>query len=217
MVHATVGYCFTGSPEYGGEGVLIGLHRCQAFRVAQKKHKGADGNSYAKGDVITTDCNVTGTDIGTPSKPNYALKDLWEHILIPALERLVAPGGRCAGAMVVHQEDNAGPHKEGKYHEWLTAEFERRGWKLELQAPQVQAQSSLTPTLTLYTTMTLASRVPRILILYHRARTLTFWIFNCSRLCQNAIPSFCNSTITPRCSLFIFPLTILLTLTCTAP
>jgi hypothetical protein len=139
MTHATVGYCFTGTPEAGGEGVLIGLYRCQAFRVAQKKHKGADGNSYAKGDVIPTDCNVTSTDIGTPTKPKYALKNLWEHVLIPALERLVAPGGRSAGATVVHQEDNAGRHKEGKYHEWLQEEFERRGRELELQTPQVES------------------------------------------------------------------------------
>jgi hypothetical protein len=106
------------------------------------------------GAVIATDCNVTGTDIGTPTKPKFALKNLWEHILIPALERLVAPGGRCAGAMVVHQEDNAGPHKEGKYHEWLTAEFERRGWKLELQAPQVHAHYPLYLKLNLCTTYT---------------------------------------------------------------
>ena len=39
--------------------------------------------------------------------------------------------------------------KEGKYHEWLTEEFERRGWKLELQAPQVHAQLPLTVTQTL--------------------------------------------------------------------
>jgi hypothetical protein len=66
---------------------------------------------------------VTGTDIETALKPKYALKNLWEHVLIPALERLVAPGGRCAGVMAVYQEDNAGPHKEGKYHEWLKMEF----------------------------------------------------------------------------------------------
>ena len=29
-----------------------------------------------------------------------------------------------------------GPHKEGGFHEWLTSEFTRRGWHLELQAPQ---------------------------------------------------------------------------------
>jgi hypothetical protein len=54
--------------------------------------------------VIPTDCNVTGTDIETPSKPKYALKNLWEHVLIPALETLVAPGGRCEGAMVIYRQ-----------------------------------------------------------------------------------------------------------------
>jgi hypothetical protein len=28
-----------------------------------------------------------------------------------------------------------GPHKEGGFHSWLTTEFTRRGWVLELQAP----------------------------------------------------------------------------------
>ena len=137
MAHATVGYCFTGDPEQGGEGLLIGLHRCQAFKIALRKHVGQDGNNYNKGDVIAADCNVTGTDCGTPSKPEFPLKALWEHVLIPELEALVAPGGRCSGATVVHQEDNAGPHKEGHYHSWLQSEFDSRGWKLELQAPQV--------------------------------------------------------------------------------
>jgi hypothetical protein len=125
MAHATVGYCFTGNPEDGVEGLLIGLHRCQAFKAAQRKHKGSDGINYNKGDV------------GTPAKPKFALKCLWEHVLIPALETLVAPGGKCEGAVVVLQEDNAGPHKEGKYHEWLQGEFQSRGWHLELQASQV--------------------------------------------------------------------------------
>jgi hypothetical protein len=56
--------------------------------------------------------------------------------VFPALDSMVAPGGPCAGAIVVHQEDNAGPHKEGVYTEWLQAQFDDRGWKLELQAPQ---------------------------------------------------------------------------------
>jgi hypothetical protein len=29
-----------------------------------------------------------------------------------------------------------GPHKEGGFHQWLTIEFIKRDWKLELQAPQ---------------------------------------------------------------------------------
>ena len=57
-------------------------------------------------------------------------------MLLPALDSLVAWDGPCAGATVVHQEDNAGPHKEGNYAAWLQEQFDKRGWKLELQAPQ---------------------------------------------------------------------------------
>jgi hypothetical protein len=40
MAHATVGYFFNGDPEQGGEGLLLGLNRCQAFKVAQKNYRG---------------------------------------------------------------------------------------------------------------------------------------------------------------------------------
>ena len=108
MAHATVGYCFTGNPENGGEGLLLGLNRCQAFKVAQKSYKGKGGIRINKGDCLLTDCNVTGTDTGTPVKPKFALRNLWEYGLLPSLDALVAVGGLCAGAIVVHQEDNAG-------------------------------------------------------------------------------------------------------------
>jgi hypothetical protein len=36
----------------------------------------------------------------------------------------------------VHQEDNAEPHIDKTYKDWLQAEFDKRGWKLEHQAPQ---------------------------------------------------------------------------------
>jgi hypothetical protein len=61
-----------------------------------------------KGDFVLTDCNVTGTDIGTPDKPKFSLRLLWEYCLLPSLDALVAIGGQCEGATVVHQEDNAG-------------------------------------------------------------------------------------------------------------
>jgi hypothetical protein len=35
-----------------------------------------------------------------------------------------------------HSDFTIGPHKEGGFHQWLTTEFEKRGWHLELQAPQ---------------------------------------------------------------------------------
>ena len=108
MAHATVGYCFNGSPENGGEGVLLHIQRCQAFKVAQRTYRGKGGRVIKKGECILTDCNVTGTDTGTPDKPKFALRSLWEYCLLPSLDALVGVGGQCEGAIVVHQEDNAG-------------------------------------------------------------------------------------------------------------
>ena len=149
MGHATVGICFTDSPELGCEGYVINLTRCQGFKVCRKTTKEVTKNKITgrnesknnavknkKGDLVLQDCNVTGTDTGTPSNPKFALKGLWEDCLLPQLDALVAVGGPCAGAIVCHQEDNAGPHKEGRFHQWLEDEFKRRKWQLELQAPQ---------------------------------------------------------------------------------
>jgi hypothetical protein len=108
MAHATVGYFFTGDPEQGGEGILLQFQRCQAFKVAQKSYRGKGGIPVKKGDMVLTDCNVTGTDVGTPDKPKFSLRLLWEYCLLPSLDALVAIGGQCEGATVVHQEDNAG-------------------------------------------------------------------------------------------------------------
>jgi hypothetical protein len=108
MAHATVGYLFTGDPENGGEGILVQLKRCQAYKVAQNAYRGKGGRPVKKGDMVLTDCNVTGTDVGTPDKPKFSLRLLWEYCLLPSLDALVAIGGQCEGAMVVHQEDNAG-------------------------------------------------------------------------------------------------------------
>jgi hypothetical protein len=108
MAHATVGYCFTGDPENGGDGLLIQLQRCQSYKVAQKAYRGKSGKAVQKGDCVLTDCNVTGTDPGTPDKPKFALRPLWQYGLLPSLDALVALGGQCEGAVVIHQEDNAG-------------------------------------------------------------------------------------------------------------
>lgn len=86
--------------------------------------------------MLLVDCNVKGSDNGTPSDPKFALRTLWEHVILPAYDSLTAVGGPAEGATVVHQEDNAPPHQEGDFHQWLTAEFSRREWRLELQAPQ---------------------------------------------------------------------------------
>jgi hypothetical protein len=52
MAHATVGYCFTGGPANGGEGFLIQLQRCQAYKAAQKGYRGKGGRLVKKRDLI---------------------------------------------------------------------------------------------------------------------------------------------------------------------
>ena len=152
MVHCTVGYLFADDPDLGGEGFLIGCNRCAGFKVPSRDIRIATrdpltkkltykGNpiKHPKGIPFLVDCNVTGTNPGTPTNPCFPLKTLWEHCLIPSLEKLTAPGGPCEGALVILQEDNAGPHTEGNYHAWMTAAFAERQWRIELQAPQGQS------------------------------------------------------------------------------
>ncbi len=130
MGHGTVGYYFTNDPELGGTGYLIGLHRCQSFKVMQRKvsqqtidtvtgKRVSKGNplKYNRGDLVIT----------TPTKPKFPLMALWQNVLLPELDALVKEGGPCDGAIVVHQEDNAGPHIDKTYKDWLQAEFDRRG------------------------------------------------------------------------------------------
>ena len=59
----------------------------------------------------------------------------YPHFLI-LTKVLHTVGGPAEGAVIVHQEDNAPPHQEGDFHAWLVEEFQKRGWRLELQAPQ---------------------------------------------------------------------------------
>jgi hypothetical protein len=80
--------------------------------------------------------HTEGIKCGTATDPLFPLKYLREHNLIPNIEALVAPGGACHGAQVIFQEDNAGPHTEGIYHEWLNEQFAAGRWRVELQAPQ---------------------------------------------------------------------------------
>jgi hypothetical protein len=142
-------HCFDSDPELGGTGYLIGLRRCQSYKVMQRKvnqqtvdpesgKRKQKGNplKYNRGDLVLTDCNVTGSNYGTASKPKFPHMELWSTLLLPELDALVKPGGPCEGAVVVHQEDNAGPHIDKTYKTWLQEQFDQRGWKLEHQAPQ---------------------------------------------------------------------------------
>jgi hypothetical protein len=58
------------------------------------------------------DYAVIGLDVGTATKPCFLLKNRWQYTLIPTITQLVDTGGPCEGAIVVLQQDNAGPHIE---------------------------------------------------------------------------------------------------------
>ena len=115
-----------------------------ALRDTYHSSKGEDGRTryrgnpikHRRGEPYLIDCNVTGSDRGTPTNPKFALKDLWEYTLFPSIDGLVKPGGSCEGAVVILQEDNAGPHCDEVYKNYLKEQFSVRSWKIELQAPQ---------------------------------------------------------------------------------
>ena len=149
MAHCTVGYLFDTNVEDGGEGFLIGLHRCANFKVPLRDVRFSSkdpttgrisfaGNEikHKKGEPYLVDCNVTGMNAGTTTMPCFPLRSLWEHSLFPAIEAMVAPDGPCAGAQVIFQEDNAGPHTNLAYTAWMQEAFAQHGWRIELQAPQ---------------------------------------------------------------------------------
>jgi hypothetical protein len=110
-VHCTVGYFFNVNPELGGQGFLIGVNRCARFKIPLRDIRVSTRDPVAKkltfkGNPIIhpketpylVDCNVTGSNPGTPTTPCFPLKSLWKHCLIPSVEKMVAPGGPCEGA-----------------------------------------------------------------------------------------------------------------------
>ncbi len=152
MEHCCVGYLFDGDVEAGGDGFLISLDRYASYKMPLRnnyhssrdeeatgklKFKGNELKKHAAGVIpYLVDCNVTGSDEGTATKPCFPLRKLWEFTLIPAIAQLLEEGGACAGAQVVVQQDNAGPHIEVGYRLWMQHIFDELGWLYEPQAPQ---------------------------------------------------------------------------------
>jgi hypothetical protein len=116
MAHCCVGYLFDGDVENGGEGFLISCDRCASFSfklpLRNSYHSSRDevtgkikfkGNAvkHTKGVPYLVDCAVTGSDVGTATKPCFSLKQLGMYTLIPAIVQLVQTGrghrGRTTG------------------------------------------------------------------------------------------------------------------------
>lgn len=143
---AVTAFAFEDSIENGGDALKLGFFRAQQFKVADKAVNRtatlADGtvvthNVRNRDDAYLVDCAVTGTDIGTPDDPKFPLKGLFEQYVFPAVADLVSEGGEYAGYTPVFQGDNAGPHEETKYLEYVRGYCAANGWHWEPQAPQM--------------------------------------------------------------------------------
>jgi hypothetical protein len=94
-------------------------------------------NVRNRDDPYLVDCAVTGTDIGTPDDPKFPLKNLFEQYVFPTVAELVGEGAAYEGYTPVFQGDNAGPHEETKYLEFVRGYCLAKGWHWEPQAPQM--------------------------------------------------------------------------------
>jgi hypothetical protein len=154
MGHGTVGFCFQNDPDAGGTGYLIGLHKFQSYKVMQRKvlqqtidaetgkrYSKGNANKFNRGDLVLTDCNVTGSNYGTATKPKFPLMELWATVLLPEIDALVKEGGPCAGTIVVHQENNAGPHIDKTYTDWLQGSSTSVGGSLNTKSRRAHTRT----------------------------------------------------------------------------
>jgi hypothetical protein len=86
MAVAFTAYAFDSNVENEGHGIKLGLYCVQAARVAQRDVRESrhdengnlqyDGNViWMKGKAYLVNCNVTGSDEGTSTKPKFSLVD----------------------------------------------------------------------------------------------------------------------------------------------
>ena len=148
MVVAFTAFAFVDSIENGGVAFKLGIYRAEAHKVAKQMVREAvrqaDGRiKYCgpvvrrKGDLYLVDCAVTGCNHGTLDNPKFPLKALFENKIFPDVEALVGPGGQFEGHIPIFQGDNAGPHADAGFVEYVEGYCRSRGWHWEPQAPQM--------------------------------------------------------------------------------
>ena len=154
MTVAFTAYAFKDRIDNGGDGIKLGFFRAQSYKVAKRavrqNVRQSDGSLRAigpiirkKGDLYLVDCAVTGDNMGTPEDPKFSLKALFEKTIFPSIGKLVERGGKYEGYKVIIQGDNAGPHQEQKYLDFVNRFCEQKGWHWEPQAPQMPHMNNL--------------------------------------------------------------------------
>mmetsp|Transcript_10823 Transcript_10823/g.17324 ORF Transcript_10823/g.17324 Transcript_10823/m.17324 type:complete len:262 (-) Transcript_10823:61-846(-) len=154
MTIAFTGLVYDGNIEEGGRGVKLGFFRCcaarQAKKLVRKGTKDANGKLRyngapvrQRGQLYFVDCSVTGSDQGTSDDPKFSLKTLFHDVIFPRISTLVGPDGDFNGYLPVIQGDNAGPHTDREFQEYVTSHCAEKGWKWEPQAPQMPHANNL--------------------------------------------------------------------------
>jgi hypothetical protein len=90
-----------------------------------------------KGDLYLADCCVTGLKAGTADDPTFPLRKVFQNNIFPKVEQLVGPGGEFEGYTPIFQGDNAGPHQDKAYMQFVTEYCTDKGWHWEPQAAQM--------------------------------------------------------------------------------
>ena len=135
---AMVGYAFEDCIENGGDGLKLIFTRAQSARVAQKAYNSSDGKiKRKKGDIFWRDCAVTGSNEGSSDDPKFSLLLWFREIVFPAVEKLVGVSGKYEGFIPIFQGDNAGPHRDRPFLNFVESFCERKGWYWEPQGPQM--------------------------------------------------------------------------------
>ena len=134
---AVVGCAFDNTLENGAVGVKIVFQRAQSAKVAKRQVSKNGIVIRKKGDIFYVDCNVTGTSHGTSADPKFALRDFFETTVFPSIQELVKEGGPFEGYRPVFQGDNAGPHQDKEYSNFVVNHCKEKGWAWEPQGPQM--------------------------------------------------------------------------------
>lgn len=150
MVLAITGYAFEDHFENGGVGVLLGLHRIVAAKIAQKAQNAYRRKKNGKmgfpdpgegmngcgerlrngGEAWMVPAPITGSNSGTPDAPKFSLLQLLQETVFPQLVELTKPGALFHGYTVVWQWDNAGPHGESGLMDFVTPFCAEHGWNV---------------------------------------------------------------------------------------
>ena len=156
MAIAFVAAVFDGSLESGCEVVKLPLVRAQAPKIAERaqceaasqpdgsiRHPNTNPDGTPKEPLrrkvesFLVDCCVTGSNEGTKKDPKCSLLLVFKETIFPAILNLVGPGKQYEDCHVIFQGDQAGPHEDGTFTQFVTNFCAEQGWTWQPQAPQM--------------------------------------------------------------------------------